>query len=301
MSSKLYQSLPWNQIVEIMAANLKFGLSSVHAGANSYPEAMARIAQAAESAGFDSIWAGGHPFLSERQTRMPPSIRMLDSVVALSFIAAHTRIIRLATGIILLPQFNPLILAKQLASLDVVSGGRLIFGIGVGWSEHGTEALGLSYHDRGKRADEYLKAIKVIWSEDKPVFKGQFIEFESLQAYPHPVQQPHPPIVVGGNSHGAFRRAIEQANGWFGYGLNLEETTRAIGHLRESAKRNSRPTTLGELEISVAPRVPVDRTTAQRFSELGVHRLILAPPQNVDYNSAIHFIETIGSTLIGEV
>ena len=284
-----------------MTASLKFGLSSVHAGANSYPETMARVAEAAEGAGFDSIWAGGHPFLSERQTRMPPTIRMLDPVVALSFIAAHSRTIRLATGIILLPQFNPLILAKELASLDVVSGGRLIFGIGVGLSEHEYEVLSLSYHDRGKRADEYLKAIKVIWTEDKPAFKGQFVSFESLQAYPHPVQQPHPPIVVGGNSHGAFRRAIEQASGWFGYGLDLEETARAIADLHETAKRYSRSAALGELEISVAPRVPVDRATAQRFSELGVHRLIVAPPQNADAAAATRFIETVGSTLVGEV
>jgi probable F420-dependent oxidoreductase len=223
---------------------------------------------------------------------------MLDSVVGLAFIAAHTRTIRLGTGILLLPQFNPLILAKELASLDVLSGGRLIFGIGVGWSEHEYTVLGLSYHDRGKRADEYLRAINVIWSEDKPVYHGRFVSFDSLQAYPHPVQQPHPPIVVGGSSHGAYRRAIEQGNGWFGVGLDLEDTRRSVADLREAAKHYSRPAALGELEISVAPRVPVDRATAQQFSELGVHRLILAPPPNVDTPALEHFIETVGNTLV---
>jgi len=232
---------------------------------------------------------------------MPSVMRMLDPVVALSFMAAQTRTIRLGTGIILLPQFNPLILAKQLASLDVVSGGRLIFGIGVGWSEHEYEALGISYHDRGKRADEYLKAIRIIWSEQKPVHHGRFVSFDSLQSYPHPVQQPHPPIVVGGNSQGSYRRAIEQANGWFGYWLNLEETSRSIAALRETAKSHTRPAELGELEISVAPRIPIDRPTAEQFSELGVHRLILTLPQNAETSTHEQFIETVGCTLIGQV
>jgi probable F420-dependent oxidoreductase len=284
-----------------MTTSLKFGLASISAGPNSEPETMVRLAQAAESAGFDSIWAGGHPFLSEKQSRMPPNLRMLDSVVALAFIAAQTRTIRLATGIILLPQFNPLILAKELASLDALSGGRLIFGIGVGWSEHEYEVLGLPYNDRGKRADEYLQAIKVIWGEDKPVYHGRFVSFDSLQAYPHPVQQPHPPIVVGGNSPGAYRRAVEQGNGWYGYGLDLEETRRSVAGLREAAKGHPRPAALGELEITVAPHVPVDGATAQQFSELGVHRLILSPPQSVDSHAAERFIETVGSTLVGRV
>src|SRR5207248_2811057 len=229
-----------------MAGNLKFGLTSVHAGANSYPEKMAHIAQVVESAGFDSVWAGGHPVLSETQSRIPPTLRMPDPVVALTFIAAHTRTIRLGTGIILLPQHNPLILAKQLASLDVLSGGRLIFGIGVGWSEHEYSALGISYHDRGARADEYLKAMQIIWSEDKPAYHGRFVSFEGVQAYPRPVA-------------------------------------------------------LGELEISVAPRVPIDRTTAQQFAELGVHRLILIPPPNTDTPALEHLIDTVGNTLIGQV
>ena len=222
---------------------LKLGLTSVNGGPHSRPDTMIRLAQAAESAGFDSVWAGGHPFLSEKQSRMPPTIRMLDPVVALAYIAAYTRTIRLGTGIILLPQFNPLILAKELASLDVLSGGRLIFGIGVGWSEEEYAALGLSYHDRGERADDYLKAMKVIWSEDKPAYHGRFVSFESVQAYPHPEQQPHPPIVVGGNSPGAYRRAVEQGNGWFGYGLDLDETGRSIADLREAGSATADPET----------------------------------------------------------
>jgi probable F420-dependent oxidoreductase len=284
-----------------MANQLRFGLASINSGFNSSPERMARLAQAAEKAGFDSIWAGGHPFLSEKQTRMPPSLRMLDPIVALTFIAAHTQTIRLGTGILLLPQFNPVIAAKQLASLDVLSEGRLTVGIGVGWSEHEYEVLGIPYHDRGSRADDYLKAMKALWSQDKPVYHGKFVSFDGLQANPRPVQQPNPPIVIGGLSEEAYRRAVRQGNGWFGFGLDVEDTKRALAGLREAATRHSRPTELGELEISVAPRVPVDKATAQKFSELGVHRLNLMPPQDADEKVVEGFIETVGGTLIGQV
>lgn len=280
---------------------MKFGLTSIHGGVNAYPDRMVRIAHAAEKSGFDSVWAGGHPFLSEKQTRMQPGIRLLDPAVALTFIAARTSTIRLGTGILLLPQFNPVILAKELASLDVLSGGRLMFGIGVGWSEHEYEVVGVSYKDRGKRADDYLKAIKAIWTEDRPVYKGRFVSFDSLQSFPHPVQKPYPPIVVGGNSSGSFRRAVETGNGWFGYGLTPEDASHALAGLREAAGRYSRPIELGELEVSVTPLGPVDMSLAEQYSKIGVHRLILVTPQNADVTVTEKFIENVGSTLIGRV
>lgn len=284
-----------------MAGKLKFGLSSINVGVSSYPETMVRIAQAAEAARFDTVWGGEHVVLSEAQSNIPPNSRFLDPVVALTFIAAQTRTIRLGTGVILFPQRNPLVLAKELASLDVLSGGRLIFGIGVGWSKQEYDALGVSFKDRGARADEYLAAMRAIWSETKPAYHGRFVSFADVQAYPHPLQQPYPPIVVGGRSSAALRRAVEQANGWFGWALDLDETSRIIAELREVAKRSTRPETLGELEISIAPRVPVDRTSAQQFAELGVHRLVLIPPRNVDTASVEQFIDTAGNTLVGHV
>ncbi|MGA2664211.1 MAG: TIGR03619 family F420-dependent LLM class oxidoreductase [Nitrososphaerales archaeon] len=280
---------------------LKFGLTSINSGPNCDPERMVEMARAAEKTGFDSLWAGGHPFLSERQSRMPPSLKMLDPVVALAFVAAETRNIRLGTGILLLPQFNPVILAKQLASLDDLSRGRLIVGIGVGWSEHEYEVLGIPYSDRGRRADDYLSAMQALWTEDRPAYHGRFVSFHDLQAWPHTLQWPYPPIVVGGSSPGAYRRAVERGNGWFGFGMDLEETERAIAALRRAGKRYTRPAVLGELEITVAPRVPVDGPTARRFSELGVHRLNLIPPQSADGSAAQAFIEATGRTLIGQV
>ena len=281
-----------------MPDQLKFGLTAINAGVTSYPEALVRLAQVAETAGFDSLWAGEHHVLAESSERMPATNRILNPVVALTFVAAHTRTIRLGTGVLLLPQHQPLILAKELASLDVLSGGRLIVGIGVGWAEAEYEALGVPYHERGARADEYLAAMRAIWSEEKPAYHGRYVSFQEVQAYPHPVQQPTPPIVIGGRAPAVLRRTVEQANGWYGFALDLDETANLLAQLREAAAHYYRPASLGKLEISVAPRVPLDKETAQRFAELGVHRLILIPPPGMDAPAIEQWITTLGETLI---
>src|SRR5438876_3152022 len=168
-----------------MPDHLKFGLTSINGRATSYPEALVQLAQAAETAGFDSLWAGEHSVLAESSTRMLATTRLLNPIVALTYVAAHTRTVRLGTGVLLLPQHQPLILAKELATLDVLSGGRLIVGIGVGWAEAEYEALGISYHERGARADEYLAAMRAIWSDEKPAYHGRYVSFQGVQAYPH--------------------------------------------------------------------------------------------------------------------
>ena len=284
-----------------MPDQLKFGLTSINGGATSYPEALVRIAQAAERAGFDSLWAGEHHVLATSSSLIPATSRYLNPVVALTFVAAHTRTIRLGTGILLLPQHQPLILAKELASLDVLSGGRLMVGIGVGWAEAEFEALGVPFHERGARTDEYLAAMRAIWSEETPAYHGKYVSFQGVQAYPHPVQQPAPPIVVGGRAPAVLRRTVEQANGWYGFALDLDETASVLAELREAAGRYRRPASLGELEISVAPRVPLDKATAQRFAELGVHRLILVPPRGMDAPALEQWVTTVGETLVGQV
>ncbi len=284
-----------------MPEALKFGISGMSGGATSYPEALVRVAQAAEQAGFDSLWAGEHHVLATSSTRIPPTTRYLNPVVALTYVAAFTRTIRLGTGVLLLPQHQPLILAKELASLDVLSGGRLIVGIGVGWSPEEYEALGIPYRERGARADEYLAAMRAIWSEGTPSFDGRYVSFHDVVAYPHPAQQPFPPIVVGGSADAVLRRAVEQANGWYGFALDLADTAALLAKLREAAARYARPAALGELEISVAPRVPLDRDTAMRFAELGVHRLILIPPRDKDATALAEWVKMIGETLVGQV
>lgn len=284
-----------------MPDHLKFGLTGINSGTTSYPDALANLAQAAEVAGLDSLWAGEHSILPESSTRMPATRRLLNPLLALTFVAAHTRTIRLGTGVLLLPQHRPLILAKELATLDVLSNGRLMVGIGVGWSEEEYEALGISFQDRGARADEYIAAMRAIWSDEKPAFHGKYVSFQEVQAYPHPLQQPAPPIITGGRAPAVIRRTIEHANGWYGYALDLDETAAILAQMREAARRYQRPVSLGELEISIAPRIPIDKETAQRFAELGVHRLIFIPPPEKDAPSLVQWITTLGETMVGQV
>jgi probable F420-dependent oxidoreductase len=284
-----------------MPNQMKFGLSGINSRVTSYPEALVQLAQAAEAAGFESLWAGEHVILPESSTHIPATTRFLNPVIALTFVAAHTRTIRLGTGILLLPQHQPLILAKELATLDVLSGGRLMVGIGVGWVEEEYEALGVPFHDRGARADEYLAAMRAIWSEEKPAYHGKYVSFQGVQAYPHPVQQPTPPIITGGRAPTVIRRTIEQANGWYGFALDLEETAGVLAQLREATDRYYRPASLGELEISIAPRIPIDKETAQRFAELGVHRLIFMPPPGKDATTLVQWVTNLGETLVGQV
>jgi probable F420-dependent oxidoreductase len=230
---------------------------------------------------------------------MNPEDPILDPAVALTFIAAHTQRVRLGTGIIILPQRNPLVLAKELASLDVLSGGRLTIGIGVGYLEPEFRALGAPFEDRGAVTDEYLGAMRAIWSMDQPAYQGRFVSFAGVQARPRPVQQPSPPIVIGGHTPAAYRRAVTLGNGWYGFALDLEATERAVAGLRRAAERSPRPAELGELEISVSPRVPVDPQTVERFAALGVHRLILLPRRATDPAALEQFVTESSRALLG--
>src|SRR3989441_11480265 len=159
---------------------LKLGLFSINAYACCDPAVAARVARAAEAAGFESLWGGEHVVLPDPQappSPMAPTDRILDPIVALAYCAAVTTKARLGTGIIILPQRNPLVLAKQLASLDVLSNGRLIAGLGVGYLEAEFRALGAPFEDRGRVTDEYLAAMRAIWTDAKPSYRGRFVSF----------------------------------------------------------------------------------------------------------------------------
>ncbi len=284
-----------------MPEALKFGLFSMNMDACSYPESAARIARLAEAAGFDSLWAGEHVVLPDPPvpaSPMAPEDRILDPLIALAFLAARTTTIRLGTGIIILPQRNPLVLAKEVASLDALSGGRLILGVGVGYLEPEFRALGIPFADRGPRTDDYLAAMRAIWTQDQPAYHGRFVSFAGVQAHPRPARLP---IVTGGHSPGAYRRAVERADGWYGFALDLAGTARALAGLRDAASRHTRPAVLGDLEISVTPRGLPGRDEAARFAALGVHRLILMPLVGLAETALTEYVSTAGDALIGRV
>ncbi len=280
---------------------MKFGLFGINMGPCATAEVAARVARAAEAEGFDSVWTGEHVVLPDPQVApspAPPETPLLDPAVALAYVAAHTKTLRLGTGIIILPQRNPLVLAKELASVDVVSGGRLIFGLGVGYLKPEFDALGIPFEHKGERAMEYLAAMLALWTEDRPSFRGRFVSFGGIQALPRPLQKPHPPIVVGGASPPAFRRAVRHGNGWYGFALDLDATAACLDGLRKAEERSGRGADLGELEISVTPRGRLDAEAVKRFADLGVHRLIPYRPTTRE-EDVLAVVRDVGKLIAG--
>src|SRR5438270_604003 len=176
-----------------MGETPKLGLFAVNMRPTVEPEAAAWLGRLAEELGYESLWAGEHVVLPDPQrlpSPMPPTEPILDPLVSLTFLAAQTTRLRLGTGIIVLPQRNPVVLAKELASLDVLSGGRLLFGMGVGYLEPELAAAGVPMQDRGRRAEEYLEAMHALWTMTSPSYSGRFVSFSGVNAYPRPAQEP---------------------------------------------------------------------------------------------------------------
>jgi probable F420-dependent oxidoreductase len=259
---------------------VKIGLFAINYGTCADPEAAVRVARHAEAADFESVWTGEHVVLPDPAPHgftMPPTLPFLDTVVALTLITTHTSTIRLGSGIILLPLRNPVILAKELASLDVVSGGRLIAGFGAGYVRGEFAAAGVPMAGRGSRMEDHIRALRALWSMPKPEYQGQFVSFRGIDARPRPVQSPGPPIVVGGEAPAALRRAVLMADGWYGFALDLAETRQCTDELRRLAKDNERPDELGPLELTITPAGTLDRATVRQYAELGIDRLVLLP------------------------
>lgn len=281
---------------------MKFGLFGINTGALADPDSSVRVAQAAEAEGFDSVWTGEHVVLPDPQappSPAPPGMPMLDPAVALAYIAAHTSTIALATGIIILPQRNPLVLAKELASLDVMSKGRLWFGYAAGYLHQEFAALGASFDDRGARCDEYLEAMLELWDSESPTFAGETVRFSGIDAHPRPVQRPHPTLIVGGHSAPAFRRAVRRANGWYGFALAPDAVASCVDGLRRAAAQVERPATLGELELTVTPPAgPIDAATVDQYRQLGVTRLVMLPRVR-DADGIIQFVTDTAEAHLG--
>lgn len=257
---------------------MDYGYFGFNHGAIDNPDAVTRVVQAAEQFGYESVWTGEHVVLvdpHEPPSPVKPETNFIDTVASLAFAAAKTERIKLGSGIILLPQRNPVVLAKELAGIDVLSKGRLLFGLGVGYVPREFETMGVPYEERGARTTEHIEAIRELWTSDQPTFDGQFTQYSGIQSRPRPVQDPHPPIIVGGMSPPALRRAVAHGDGWYGFFQDLEATEKVVAALEETAKSTERREGLGRLTISITPPGPVDADTAKRFEDLGVDRLIL--------------------------
>jgi probable F420-dependent oxidoreductase len=275
------------------------GLFAVNSHACAEPGAAARIATLAERLGYDSLWAGEHVVVPSPRvdpSPMEPEEPILDPLVALAHLAACTERVLLGTGVIILPQRNPLVLAKQLASLDVLSRGRLIFGLGVGYLEPEMSAIGVPMAGRGARSDEYLAAMRSLWEDEVPAHAGRHVEFQGVDAHPRPVQRPLP-VVVGGHTEAAHRRAARHADGWYGFMVGL----RAMAEQRDSLRRAIEQAGRGErrLHISVSPPRRLDEEVVAAYGELGVDRLIVVPPPSLPLEELERFVEANAPERVG--
>lgn len=249
------------------------------------PSSITSIARKAEELGFESLWIPEHiilpveykspyPYSSSGRMPAPPETPLHDPMLALAFVAAITSKIRLATGIYVLPIRNPFTTAKAVASLDVLSGGRFIFGVGIGWLEEEFAVVGMSFKDRALRTREYIELMKELWLKEEPKYQGKTVSVEGFKMNPKPVQKPHPPLVFGGHTEPSLRRAARLGDGWYGIGENLDEVGKVIQRLREHEKtfNRSKP-----LELTVAPRFggPITLDQVKRLREMGVERVIL--------------------------
>jgi len=282
---------------------MKVALFGLHRGSSADPDTLARRAHRAEEFGFESLWIGDHialPVAANSSASDPPQQARLEAIVALAYMAAVTTRVRLAIGVIVLPQRQPVLLAKQLTTIDVLSKGRLIVGIGVGHVEPELQAMGAALNDRSARTDEYLAAMRALWAEPTPAFDGQFVSFANVIERPRPIQRPHPPLVIGGHSPAALRRAALAGNGWYGWEQDLQQTAEVLGKLRDLASQHERPAALGALEITITPPGIPDLDTARRYAELGVHRLAIQP-HTMEGSAIDDLMTTVGKTLIGRV
>ena len=248
------------------------------------PEYIAAAAAMVEKLGYDSFWVPEHVlFFPDYESKYPYSEdgriqgdprSLLDPLTALTYVAANTSKIRLGTGICLVPQRNPVYTAKQVADLDYLSGGRVDFGIGIGWLKEEFNALGVPWTDRAGRTEECIGVMKTLWCDELSSFQGKYFSFEAAYQNPMPVQRPHPPLIFGGESRAALKRVATLGQGWFTFNVTPESLAQGIDILQPLLEEQGR--TISDISISVTPdRKHINQESLKRFEELGAEQIIL--------------------------
>jgi probable F420-dependent oxidoreductase len=272
---------------------VRVGLHALGIGPGADRAVIDAVAKAADDHGFATLWAGEHvvmvddsaseyPYSDDGKIAVPAVADWLDPLICLSFAAAATTRIDIATGVLLLPEHNPVHVAKQAASLDRLSNGRFTLGIGIGWSREEFDALGVPFAHRAKRTAEYVAAIRTLWRDDIASFSGSFIDFDAIRVNPKPVRDRRIPIVLGGNSDAALRRVVGWGDGWYGFNLDgvaaVADRVELISQLCRDAGRDR-----AELRLAVALTQPRPEDVSA-LAELGIDELVIvaAPPREVD-------------------
>lgn len=239
-------------------------------------------ARAIEALGFESVWLGDHmalrddhvapyPYSPNQRYQLPANYPFPDPFVFLAYVAAATTRLRLATGVYLLPLRNPFTTAKAVATLDALSNGRFIFGVGLGWMSDEFELMDSNFKNRGARTAEYLALMTEVWSKPIVTFEGRTIKTAGFSFYPQPVQQPHPPFVLGGNTDPSLKRAVRVGDGWFGIASSLDEARdqlERLGKIEREAGRDQK------LERSLLPTWNISVDDIRKLAGLGVKRVI---------------------------
>ena len=279
---------------------MKLGIALPQLGNWATPENIITISQKAEELGYNSVWVQERllfplnpkkPYPATPDGSLPEDYKyVLDPIISLSYAAANTKNIRIGTSIINVVYHTPAVLAKQLATLDHISGGRLDFGVGLGWSEDEYEATNVEFKNRGDRIDEFLKCLIILWTEEEPEFNGTYYKVPRSTVNPKPLQKPYPVITIGGFSPRSFVRAVTLGNGYNGITLPFDEMEGVIDTLRKSADSHNRD--FGELQIvcrsvpaimeesTGGERTPLAGTPDEikedilRYDELGVREII---------------------------
>lgn len=268
---------------------MKFGMAFANTGPYGFSaEAATALGAAAEAAGLDSLWTVEHVVVPkgyesqypyDRSGRMPgpENSPIPDPLIWLTHLAATTTTLKLATGILIVPQRNPLVLAKQVATLDVLSGGRVILGVGAGWLQEEFVALDIPFEDRGRRLDDHIGALRAAWGEQPASFDGEVTRFTDVFSQPRPVNGTVP-IVVGGHSAAAARRAGRLGDGFFPAGVDDDKLVELIDIVRRSAEEAGRDPESVEITASgMALGGPEPAAAVERYAAMGVRRMMIAP------------------------
>ncbi len=288
---------------------MKFGCSLIVRGHHATQENIRTLATRAEAWGYDSVWASDHIIIPPLLTSVYPASPdgkfpdpwlqcYFEPLAILNYVAGCTQRVQLGTSVLILPMRNPIEIAKQIAGADVLSQGRILFGVGVGWFKEEFDALGAPFAERGSRIDEYLQICKTLWTEEPATYEGTYYQFRQASFAPKPTQKPHPPILIGGQSPAAMRRAVRFGDGWHPFALPPQELEPVVARFRTLMQQAGRP--LDEIEISLRvklrfgdgpdPQPPLHGSPAQiidtvtQYEALGVQHLVIdAVPETIEH------------------
>ncbi len=256
---------------------MKFGIALPNFGQYAEKDSILKIAKIAEDLGFDSIWVSDHIVIPESHKGFGNVF--YEPLTTLSYIAALTKRIYLGTSAIILPYRNPVVLAKTLSTLDLLSDGRLILGVGAGWLKEEFQALGAPYEKRGSITDEYIKVLKILWTQEKPRFSGRYIKFSDINFLPKPVQKPHPPIWVGGNSRISIKRAVSLGDGWHPVGLTPGEIKEKVKYLNKLVEE--RKETRSDFVISLRKNLQIKGISGKKLKNIDERETLRGAPEKI--------------------